>query len=134
MALGQGDHRALRAFARMTKFDGVLVTDLQQPSLPAYRALGAHRKGKDDCSFIFEQAVMGTYHGIRSAWFQGHSDLAYGVIKSNFLIQGGCVLFDEACRPLYTRMFTRVAERWPIVDLVEHIRRADEASTSADRM
>ena len=117
----------------MTKFDGVLVTDLQQPSLPAYRALGAHRKGKDGGAFICEQAILGTYHGIRSVWFRGHGDLTHGVIKSNFLIQGGCVLFDEACRPLYARMFIRTAERWPIVDLVEQIRRADEASASADR-
>ena len=79
-----------------------------------------------------EQAILGTYHGIRSVWFRGHGDLTHGVIKSNFLIQGGCVLFDEACRPLYARMFIRTAERWPIVDLVEQIRRADEASASAD--
>ena len=35
LGLGQGDYTALKAFGRMTKFSGTLVTDLQQPKLPA---------------------------------------------------------------------------------------------------
>ena len=75
VGIGQGDFRALRTFGRMTKFPGTLYTDLDQPTLPAYRALGALGGGKDSCGFICEQIFKGTALGIKRVWWDGHRDL-----------------------------------------------------------
>ena len=126
LAVGQGDYRALAALGRMTKFEGTLVADLMQPSLPAYRALGAHPKGKDGCAFICEQIFVGTRHGINAIHFHGHKDLVNGVTRSNFMVQGGCLLLDEGCRVTYQHMFTKTSEHWPVEALVAKINEASE--------
>ena len=102
----------------MTGFQGEVVTDHTSPSLPAYRALGANPKGKDDCCFVFEQIFVGTRHGIAAVWFKGHRDLVKGVASSDLLVQGGCLLLDEEMRITYRRMFSKTSERWPIDELV----------------
>ena len=105
----------------MTKFPGKVVTDLDQPKLPAYQALGANAKGKDGCGFICEQALVGTVHAIRAIHFQGHRDLVVGFTKSNFVIQGGCLLVDDEGRTIYSKMFDKTSEHWPIDELIAQL-------------
>ena len=119
--MGQGDYRALKTFTRMTKFPGKAVTDLDQSKLPAYRALGANTKGKDGCGVMCQQTFTGTYQAIRRIKFLGYSDLVKGVGKTDFLMQGGCLLLDEDCQPLYQKMFTRSTDHWPIDELVAKV-------------
>ena len=126
IGLGQGDFRALRSFGHMSKFQGQLVTDAE-PKLPAYQLLGAVEKGKDGCSFACEQAFIGLYHGLKKVVFEGRTDLTAGLTKQNFVIQGGCLLVNEDCKPVFQHMFTRTAERWPI----EQLLRAVEAAGTA---
>ena len=102
----------------MSKFQGDIIVDHMQPSLPAYRALGALPKGQDNCCFVFEQIFVGTYHGIKAVWVQGHHDLVKGVAKSDFLVQGGCLVLDEETSVVYRKMFTKTSEHWPIDELV----------------
>ena len=123
LALGQGDYTALKAFGRMTKFSGTLVTDLQQPKLPAYRALGAQTKGKDGCAFICEQIFKGTKEGIQATGEgKGGKDLLKGfsLFKTNLMIQAGCLLFDEKSTCVYQHMFTdtKSSEHWPIDEMI----------------
>lgn len=103
----------------MTGFQGTVVTDHTSPSLPAYRALGANAKGKDNCCFVFEQCFVGTGHGIKAVWLNGNRELVNGVARNDFLVQGGCLLLDEEMRVEYRHMFTKTSERWPIDKLVE---------------
>ena len=124
IGLGQGDFRGLRSFGRMSKFQGQLVTDLAQPKLPAYQLLGAVDKGKDGCRFACAQAFVGAYHGLKKVVFEGRTDLTAGLTKQNFVIQGGCLLIDEECRPVFQHMFTKTAERWPIDALLRTVRAA----------
>ena len=124
LAVGQGDYRALKTFARMTKLSATLVTDLQQPDLPAYRALGAHRKGSDGCAFICEQIFKGTKEGIEAVHFReggGRTLLkGFSLLRTNLVIQGGCLLFDEKCTCVYQHMFTdtKSSEHWPIDEMI----------------
>jgi hypothetical protein len=126
VAVGQGDYRAIKTVARMSGFKGDIIVDFDQPKLPAFHALGSFPGGKDTCGFKVEQAFIGTFVGIRRVWFQGHRGLMSGfsLTKTDFLIQGGCLLIGPDCTPTYQKMFRQTNERWPIEELLAQVTQA----------
>ena len=77
-----------------------------------------------------QQTFTGTYQGIRRIQFLGHKDLVKGVTKTNFLMQGGCLLLDEDCKPLFSRMFTSSTDHWPIDELIAKVKEFNLATRS----
>jgi hypothetical protein len=122
VGIGQGQLKALKSWGRMNKFPGTLYSDLEQPSLPAYAALGARFKGNpQSCLSTFRQAVLGTLHGLRVVVINGHFDLTSGVAKSNFLVQGGVIAFDGG-REVFSQMMGQIDEPLPATALCEALR------------
>ena len=123
VALGQGNYHAINAFGRMSGFKGQIVVDFDQPTLPAFHALESRPGGKDTCGFMCEQAFLGTFVGIRRVWFRGNRDLMTGfsLTKTDFLIQGGCLLLGPDCVPTFQKMFDQTSEQWPVDELLAQV-------------
>jgi len=116
VGIGMGDNRALKSWARLAMFPGKMYADAKQPSLPVFKALGANFKGEMNCKDVTRQACVGTYHGISVVWCRGYGDLTAGLLRNNFVVQGGVVAFDGG-KTVFSRHMARIDEPLPAAEL-----------------
>ena len=67
IGIGQGNLKALKGWGKLNRWPlGKLYSDFEQPSLPAFAALGANFRGKPTtCCKVAKDALKGTLHGLR---------------------------------------------------------------------
>lgn len=98
IGIGQGELKALKSFARLNDWPGEFYSDMDQPKLPAFAALGANFKGDPtSCARLIKDTFVGCYFGIEVVWCRGcppNTDLTASVQKNNFLVQSGIVAMD----------------------------------------
>jgi hypothetical protein len=128
VGIGQGNLKALKSWARLNKWPGELYSDMDQPKLPAFAALGAvFKPDPTPCSKTCWRALLGTAFGISVVWCRGcppSTDLTAGVASNNFLVQAGVVCFGEAGSVLLSRHMRDISTPLPAEEVAEVLRLA----------
>ena len=119
IGIGQGNLKALKGWGKLNRWPlGKLYSDFEQPSLPAFAALGANFRGKPTtCCKVAKDALKGTLHGLRVVVGGCHFELTTGVAKNNVLVQAGIVAFNDDGKVIFKQMQESIDQPLPADEL-----------------